>query len=300
MKRRGFVGVVAGLSAVGLAVSIGITPAGAGPEAAVGAPTPSAVLSETDALEPDTRHYVAALTIDGTEEFYEHTAEGLLSLTPTMNGKGYRFMSAGKKGRNPARWNNCTPVNWYLNRNGASKATIKDLRYAITHVAEATGLTFKYAGTTKYLYDPNRNPWDEKPGAEQPDGLSIGFTTSKDWPKVVEGAIGLGGLSTSGGDEWGAYIYRGRVLAMLDAFSDARGYPRSKEQRRDAMRELLLHEIGHAMNLDHVTDEDQVMYPSVQWGDLTPAYGDGDRAGLKFLSELPCFEEDEGWPTALS
>ena len=42
---------------------------------------------------------------------------------------------------------------------------------------------------------------------------------------------------------------------------------------------LLLHEMGHLVGLDHVTDPNQIMYPSLS-GQAPNGYGAGDRNGL--------------------
>ena len=42
---------------------------------------------------------------------------------------------------------------------------------------------------------------------------------------------------------------------------------------------IVLHEMGHVLGLDHVTDNNQVMY-SGEYGSDQPTYGLGDLAGL--------------------
>jgi predicted Zn-dependent protease len=49
----------------------------------------------------------------------------------------------------------------------------------------------------------------------------------------------------------------------------------------------VLHEVGHAMNLAHVSDPDQIMYPTGN-GRRTSGLGAGDLTGLRFLGSGGC------------
>jgi predicted Zn-dependent protease len=46
--------------------------------------------------------------------------------------------------------------------------------------------------------------------------------------------------------------------------------------------QLLLHELGHAMGLEHTSAKSQIMYPTLLNRSRT-TYGDGDRTGLDKL-----------------
>ena len=51
---------------------------------------------------------------------------------------------------------------------------------------------------------------------------------------------------------------------------------------------IVLHELGHVLNLGHVDDTEQLMSP-VHSGASTNRLQPGDRAGLAVLASLPCF-----------
>jgi predicted Zn-dependent protease len=52
---------------------------------------------------------------------------------------------------------------------------------------------------------------------------------------------------------------------------------------------VVLHEFGHLVGLDHVTDPSQLMYkqPTAH----ANGFEDGDRRGLALLSGGPCFRD---------
>jgi predicted Zn-dependent protease len=57
-------------------------------------------------------------------------------------------------------------------------------------------------------------------------------------------------------------------------------------KRVDLVHSVLLHELGHLVGLDHVSDTKQLMYPEAQ---LTlTELGRGDIAGLGFAGQGAC------------
>lgn len=169
-------------------------------------------------------------------------------------------------GTSRVRWDPCTVHPYRINPRGAWKGYEKDVRRAFQQISEATGLRFRYAGTTRYV------GWAVHPG-HYPSGSS--FTVSWATPSVLHaltgGVVGVGGASWSGNE-----FSQGRVT--LDSTWRPGG---SRSWVRTQRQLLLLHELGHALGLGHVAERRQVMNPSLQ--DLPGAYSGGDLAGLEVL-----------------
>ena len=171
-------------------------------------------------------------------------------------------------GTSRIRWNPCTVHRYRINPRGAWTGYRQDVRAAFDQISEATGLRFRYAGTTRYV------GWTARPG-RYPTGTS--FTVSWARPSALRtllgSVVGVGGASWSGNE-----FTQGRVT--LDSTWRPGAYGRHSSVRTQH-RLLLLHELGHAVGLGHVADRRQVMHPALQ--DLPGAYSAGDLAGLATL-----------------
>jgi len=179
-------------------------------------------------------------------------------------GTAYRHLGGVK-----ARWDACRVVTYRVNPDRMPPGALRDVREAFRRVSEATGLRFSYAGNTSFVpYRP-----ESKSRLTNAD-LAIAWATPRLVPGLDGPVLGLGGYASVAGDAGWNRIVQGFVL--LDSTSrQAAGFG----GRRSATRGLLLlHELGHAIGLDHVRDSRQVMYPVLM---PQPAqYAAGDLRGL--------------------
>ncbi len=163
-------------------------------------------------------------------------------------------------GKNPqggaARWNPCVPIRYEVNFNGSQPSARADLASALAKMTQASGLQFvkvrEIATFTK---------------SSDVDAI-ISWKTANEYPKFAMGSAGFGSASwrTANGR-----IFAGEVGVNAQAPLMA-GYGTI-----NSLGEVLLHELGHMVGLNHVNDVGQVMYPQISR--LTD-YGPGDRAGL--------------------
>jgi hypothetical protein len=181
---------------------------------------------------------------------------------------------AADQGR-PMRYDPCTPVHYVVNASLAPANGLADLQEALRRVTAATGIPFEFDGYT-----------DEVPVSHR--GLVENPRYPKQWPPVLIGWVKpgqtdlfSGGAVGEGGSTWygvpGSQVYVTGVVA-LDATQNsqlAAGFGGDSEGG------VLMHELGHLVGLDHVTDPAQLMYPTVT--DKPAAYAAGDLAGLQQL-----------------
>lgn len=176
----------------------------------------------------------------------------------------------------------CDPVPFKI-RTKAAPANGDELIFdALQRLADATGLSFEFVGYTTDVYKFNdrriRFSWEDR---RKP--LWIGWATGDEVPDLgpksdTEAyAVGVGGpVSTQHGNGQWEIIGGGVVLRAGERLPNRFG-PGSNTGN------VLLHELGHAMGLDHVDAKAEQMYPETT-GQAPDGYGDGDVAGLQGLT----------------
>lgn len=181
-----------------------------------------------------------------------------------------------KVGGSVVRWNPCEAVHYRVNTTAAPAGALADTKVAVARIAHETGLTFVYDGATTAV--PTQ-------AGTRAAGLTIAWAkrgTGAGASDLLPGGstLGVGGWDVSyavgaGGAISGVHIVDGFVVLdtagnkLPGGFADTRGGTRG---------ELLEHELGHAVGLQHVSDTSQVM--NAQLGAHT-SLGAGDKAGLR-------------------
>jgi hypothetical protein len=164
-----------------------------------------------------------------------------------------------------ARWNPCQTIGWMLNAPGASQATIDLINDGFAQLSAASGLTFHYDGATTFV------PTLEN-GFSEPDDIVAAWlpASQTDLFDDAYGADGIGGVNYYYGPgvplqvKTGYAYWDSTSMAVLDAH---------------LQHTLVLHELGHAVSLQHAQYPTEVMYPTAM--ESSPIeYSAGDRAGL--------------------
>ncbi len=199
-----------------------------------------------------------------------------------------------KGGSHVVRWDPCQTVTYAVNvrRAGATpqarQGALHDVREAVSRAASRTGLSFRFVGTTGEVpRDSGGSSWSQRQSAAElviawvdPDSGTYGSNLLSQ----VGGryASGTGGWAwrawTNGSGQWRLAIGRGFVVINADHNgSYRRGFGRGTTRGA-----LLLHEIGHALGLNHVGATDELMYPTMLRRSHS-TYKDGDQRGLRKL-----------------
>ncbi len=206
-------------------------------------------------------------------------------------GAAYELqMATTGQGEFPIRWNPCqTEITYKVNTSlarekGRSTASARtrartEITRAFGEIAEATGVTFRYTGTTRDI--PTGDDWWEQQGTDEE--IVVAYVdrdkASTRSTLLSSGAWGEGGQVYS---YEGETVVIGRGFAVFDR--DKARQMRSGFGSGARRGNLVLHELGHVMGLDHVSDKDQLMYPTLS--NKTPnGFAAGDRAGLAQLGQ---------------
>lgn len=194
-----------------------------------------------------------------------------------------------------ARWNPCQTITYRVNAGLAGNtrarrlAAINDVKRAFGRASAVSGMNFRYAGTTTQIpTNTSSNAWYARQTSAE---IVVAWAN-----QTVKGKkSNLLGRSSRGGyvAGTGGYAFKywkagsapwtgvsGRGFVVLNAAQNSKFRPGFGSG--STRGELLMHEIGHAVGLNHVSSTSQVMYPTIL-SRSTAAYSAGDRLGLQRL-----------------
>ncbi|MDI6910673.1 hypothetical protein [Nocardioides sp.] len=196
--------------------------------------------------------------------------------TPAGRASSYVFVSPSPVGR----WNPCAPISYRVNTAKAPPGVLLDVRTALEQITQATGLRFDYRGPTTVVPFATSDTFD--PAVAD---LVIAWADPAQMRGLFPaGTLGVGGPEFRAGtavDPAGRpvrQIYQGGVTINTAFNKDLKPGAGEGLTRVAA----LMHEVGHAVGLMHVTgDEAQLMSPSIGYG--LDRWGAGDLAGLELV-----------------
>ena len=171
-----------------------------------------------------------------------------------------RFLFANARG--PARWNPCRVINWRVRPKYLPAGGLGRLSAAVRKISAASGLTYRYAGRTTFL------PFTGKKPREAAD-LYIAVAVQGEHPAIKPGVWGYGTVSVKTHRDGVMEVVNGYMMLNKAMFGYGPYFP---------VDNVLAHELGHTVNLDHVDNYTQVMNP---YSTNVSDYGAVDRAGLR-------------------
>ena len=187
-------------------------------------------------------------------------------------GYGARFVDA--ETGDAVRYDPCTPIHYVVNPALAPDGGLEDVHTAMRLTAEASGLDFVYDGETDeapsatrptYLPDRYGERWAPVLIAWSND-MSAAAPAGTDWQ-----TLGLAGSSFERNEDGELVYVSGQAVFNAGAGLKS-GFA------GETWGQVILHEIGHIVGLNHVSDPQSVMNPV--HGLRPAAWGHGDRRGL--------------------
>lgn len=195
---------------------------------------------------------------------------------PRGDPEAYKFFA--KVDGEPVHWDPCKRIGWRINLRRAPDGARPQAKKALHRINEATGLRFRFRGRTL------ARPHEMAKNYPRDTKLVMGWSTPRR-SQLRPGQAGVGGPRWDGGT---GEIISGFVL-LNARVKLSRGFGRGPQQGYIGTEgQLLMHELGHAVGLDHVTDEAQIMYPVLTR--KRAIWGAGDKRGLSRVGKRAgCF-----------
>jgi len=201
---------------------------------------------------------------------------------PAASGGTFKFFD--ELGSRPPYVSNCAPIRFVIRKERMPAGGKELVLEGFQRVANVTGLTFRWDGFTDDVYDFNqrrfRFPWE----AEQ-QALWVGWANDSEIPDMgprndaAGFVVGLGGPGLITERDDGQFEILGGAVALRADWEAPVAFGRG-----EVWGNVFLHEVGHAMGLDHVNDRGEQMYPSVQ-RDGPDTYGPGDTRALESITK---------------
>ena len=235
----------------------------------------------------------------------QSTPLGLPGEVPDGGGT-HGFIQMQPDGVTPVAYDPCRPIHYVTRPDGAPDAGDQLITEAVARVSQATGLVFINDGATDEAPSEQRDSFlPERYGdrwapvliawsnpTESPD---LGGDASGDSADSTLEILGYAGSSSAGyaedsdpgaADSSGQQIFVSGGLTLdgpdfAELLSERGGYAEA--------RATVMHELGHLVGLDHVSDESQLMSPTLS-GDLTD-FASGDLEGLAVLGQGQCLAD---------
>ena len=199
----------------------------------------------------------------------------------------FTFMAtAANRGAKPVTWDPCRPIHMVINDAQAPAGADQLLREAIKSVSSATGLQFVIDGPTTEPPTRQRGPLDKARYGDQWSPVLVAWTEPTMAPELRGAIAGVAGPAgapyyTAAQQHWVSGTVSLDGPQFREIVQQANGWP--------AAQAIVMHELGHLVGLDHVTNKDQLMYED-NIGQLD--WGAGDREGFRQLGGGPCFSNN--------
>lgn len=243
-------------------------------------------LREFEARNPAAAARLAATAgaVDRPPSGVDEAARPLGAPSAVAGVGDYAFLGTQRGSTAPVTWDPCRPIRYVVYGTpppGAENVVAQ----AVAQISAATGLRFQAVGTTTELpASAGRAPYQPQRYGRRWAPLVVAWTDPQRTPRLEGNVVGLGG-GEAVADGTGHLTYvTGSV--WLDEPDLARHLTDEGPTAVAMVRAVALHELGHAVGLDHVKDASQIMYPEAQL--QTTVLGAGDRRGLAMLGRGAC------------
>ena len=197
----------------------------------------------------------------------------------------YEFLAHQADGTTPVAYDPCRPIHYVIRAQGEPVGGAQIVTDAVLRISRATGLRFVYDGATSEAPSRLRSPYQPERYGGRWAPVLISWVTHSENPDFATDVLGQGGSFPVDLPYEPSVYVTGQVELDPRQLASILHWPNGNQ----VVRAIVLHELGHLVGLDHVTDASQLMYPQSQ-SDVTE-FGAGDLTGLAALGSGTCVPE---------
>jgi hypothetical protein len=207
---------------------------------------------------------------------------GLAPQPPTGEG-GYAFLDVHQDGK-PVAFDPCRELRYVVRPDGEPSGGQATLAAAMAELSARTGLRAVFEGATDEGPGDARSAYQPQRYGDRWAPVLVTWSDPEEAPTLAGDVAGYAGPQPWGTSSADSVRYvTGEVVISTTAWAELALRPDGVARQQN----LLLHELGHLVGLDHVLDPQQVMYAESVEGQF--GYRDGDLRGLALLGSGPCF-----------